>query len=59
MNDFVGNIPQNKFYACCFILLSRTRPETEAHIPICNAAMLLYVPLVPKPRCCWLHTALN
>jgi len=22
MNDFVGNILQNKFYACCYILLS-------------------------------------
>jgi len=52
-NDFVGNILQNKFYAYCYILLSRTRRCT----PICGAAMLL--------RCNWcrnldavkLHTA--
>jgi len=37
MNDFVGNILQNKFYACCYILLSRTHRCT----PICGAAMLL------------------
>jgi len=53
MNDFVGNILQNKFYAYCYILLSRTRRCT----PICGADMLL--------RCNWcrnldavkLHTA--
>jgi len=28
MNDFVGNILQNTFYACCYILLSGTRPGT-------------------------------
>jgi len=22
MNDFIGNILQSKFYACCYILLS-------------------------------------
>jgi len=26
MNDFVGNILQNKFYAWCYILLPGTRP---------------------------------
>jgi len=26
MNNFVGNILQNKFYACCYVLLSGTRP---------------------------------
>ena len=41
MNDFVGNILQNKFYACCCILLSGTRRCT----PICGAAVLL--------RCNW------
>jgi len=41
MNDFVGNILQNKFYAYCYILLSGTRRR----IPICGAAMLL--------RCNW------
>jgi len=37
MNDFLGNILQNKFYACYYVLLSRTRRFT----PICGAAMLL------------------
>jgi len=41
MNDFVGNTPQNKFYGCCYILLSGTHPKTDAHIPTCGAAMLL------------------
>jgi len=27
MNDSVGNILQSKFYACCYILLSGTRPK--------------------------------
>jgi len=53
MNNFVGNILQNKFYAYGYILLSRTRRCT----PICGAGMLL--------RCNWcrnvyavkLHTA--
>jgi len=53
VNDLVGNILQNKFYACCYILLSRTCRCT----PICGAGMLL--------RCNWcrnldavkLHTA--
>jgi len=40
MNDFVGNIPQNKFYACCYILLSGTCPK-----PRCKSAALL----------CYLH----
>jgi len=35
MNDFVGNILQNKFYAYCYISLSGTRRCT----PICGAAM--------------------
>jgi len=26
MNNFVGNILQSKFYACCYVLLSGTRP---------------------------------
>ena len=37
MNDFVGNILQNKFHAYGYILLSRTRRCT----PICGAGMLL------------------
>jgi len=53
MNDFVGNILRNKFYAYGYNLLSRTRRCT----PICDAGMLL--------RCNWfrnldavkLHTA--
>jgi len=27
MDDFVGNILQNTFYACCYIVLSGTRPK--------------------------------
>jgi len=41
MNDFVGNILQNTFYAYGYIFLSRTRRCT----PICGADMLL--------RCNW------
>jgi len=26
MNNFVVNILQNKFYACCYVLRSGTRP---------------------------------
>jgi len=33
MNDFVGNILQNKFYACFYILLSGTALNAEAHYP--------------------------
>jgi len=51
MNDFVGNVLQNKFYVCCYILPSGTRPKIDAHIPTCGAAMLLLVQLVPKTRC--------
>jgi len=40
----LGNILQNTFYACCYILLSGTRPERRC-APICGAAMLL--------RCNW------
>jgi len=41
MNDFVGNILQNKFYAYRYILLSGTLRCT----PVCGVAMLL--------RCNW------
>jgi len=44
MNDLVGNILRNMFYACCYILLSGTRPKRRC-TPICGAAMLL--------RCSW------
>jgi len=27
MSNFVGNILQNKFYACCYILLSQWFPK--------------------------------
>jgi len=40
MNDFVGNILQNKCYACGYILLSGTRPKRRC-TPICGAAVLL------------------
>jgi len=57
MNDFVGNILPNTFYACCYILPLCERPKRRSP-PICGAAMLL--------RCNWcrnlsavkLHTAL-
>ena len=32
MNDFVGNILQDKFYACCYIFLSGTRPKRYAYL---------------------------
>jgi len=51
MNDLVGNILRNMFYACCYILLSGTRPKRRC-TPICGAAMLLKVQLVRKPCCC-------
>jgi len=38
INDFVGNILQNKFYACCYILLSGTRPKRRC-TPFCGVAM--------------------
>jgi len=41
MNDFVGDILQNKFYVYCYILLSDSRQCT----PLCSAATLL--------RCNW------
>jgi len=42
MNEFVGDILQSKFYACCCILLSGTRPERRCTpTPICGAALLL------------------
>jgi len=40
MNDFVGNTLQNMICACCYILLSGTRPNRRC-TPICGAAMLL------------------
>jgi len=39
MNDFVGNILQNKFYSYCYILLAGTRPKIDAHIPTWVAAV--------------------
>jgi len=41
MNDFVGDIPQNKFYVYRYILLSGTHRCT----PLCSAATIL--------RCNW------
>jgi len=69
MNDFVGNIRQNKFYACCYILLSGTRRKHRC-TPICSAAcyanlgatgaetsLLLTAYCIeqssPYPRCKW------
>jgi len=44
MNDFLGKILQNRFYTCCYILLSGTRPKRRC-TPVSGAAMLL--------RCNW------
>jgi len=44
MNIFLGNILQNKFYACCYILLSGTRPKRRC-TPI--STLLCYF------RCHW------
>ena len=42
MNDFVGNIVQNTFYACCYIFLSQVHAlNADAHTPICDAAIAL------------------
>jgi len=30
MNSFVGNILQSTFLACCYILLSGTRPKSQS-----------------------------
>jgi len=38
MNDFVGNILQNKFYAYWHILLSGTRPKRRC-THFCGVAM--------------------
>ena len=38
MNDFVGNILQNTFYACCYILLPGTRPKRRC-TAICGATL--------------------
>jgi len=46
MNDFVGNILQNKFYVCCCILLSATHPKRRC-TPTVSAALLCYF------RCNW------
>jgi len=60
MNDFVGNILQNKFYACCYILLSGTRPQRRCTL-VCGTTMLRtsQVQLMPKPCCCQMHTSRN
>jgi len=44
MNDFVGNILQNTFYACCYILRPGTRPRRRC---TATAALLCYF------RCHW------
>ena len=40
MSNFVGNILQNQFNACCYILLSDTRSKRRC-TPICGGALLL------------------
>jgi len=32
MNKFVGNIPQNTFHPCCYILLSGTRHKCRCRL---------------------------
>jgi len=41
MNNFVGNIPQNKFNPCSYILLSGTRPKCRCRLHL-SAALLRY-----------------
>jgi len=41
MNEFVGDILQSKFYACCYILLSGTRPKRRC-IPILS----VFIPIL-------------
>jgi len=45
MNNFVGNIPQNKFHPCCYILLSGTRPKCRCRLHL-SAALLRYLSAV-------------
>jgi len=56
MNDFVGNILQYKFYACCYILQSGTRPKRRCR-PICGAALGGTTAETSLLR--WMHIALN
>jgi len=42
INDFVGNILQNKFYACCYVLLSGTRPKHRCTVVHLSVALLCY-----------------
>jgi len=42
MNNFVGNIPQNKFHPCCYILLSGTRPECRRRLHL-SASLLRFL----------------
>jgi len=53
-NNFVGNILQIKFYTCCFILLSGTRPKrryTHTYLQRGFASLGATGRLLPKPRC--------
>jgi len=52
MNGFVGNILQNKFCACCCILLSSARSKCRS-TPTCGAALLLYTTI---KKCQWATT---
>jgi len=40
MNNFVGNILQNKLYACCCFFYQIHAPKTDTHFP--TAALLCY-----------------
>jgi len=41
MNNFVGNIPQNQFHPCGYILLPEARPKCRCRLHL-SAAMLRY-----------------
>jgi len=41
MNNFAGNIPQNKFHPSCYILLSNMPWMPMQATPACVAATLL------------------
>jgi len=54
MNDFVRNTLQSKFHAY-FSSCYQVQAYADSHIPICGAALLLQVSLVPKRPKCVVH----
>jgi len=53
IDNFVGNILQNTFYICCYILLSGKRPERRCR-PICGPALCYF-----RCNCCRNLAAVN